>query len=185
MKYLKLKVALLAIISLYLTACKKDYSNTPDGFKNLEQDLKKKFGENAFYTRINLAYDRNVGSIINLTVTKEPSSLKMEEWGQLKGAWEKKSDVTLEVSGGKASDFMFDLVKDASLIKVGELVEAAKKQLSVKKGIQEAVSTLVSISSNDRSKSDLQYFIKLEPKDGGTSFSFTYDLKGNLTNFDY
>jgi hypothetical protein len=148
--------------------------------------LKSKFGNDAFYTKLSIMYAEQVGTIISTTVTKDPSSLKMGDWSYSNNSWSQTADITLELSGGKAEDFMFNLNKEVNLSKLGELVENSIKKLKDEKDIDAAVLSIASISvPDDGNKSKMNYFIQLKPKNGGTTFSFTYSLDGKLERFDY
>ncbi len=187
MKVMKKNLFILVSLCLglaFFSSCSKKYTQDAKGFSEIEVDLKSKFGEDAYYTNISVVYDKNVGNIINLAETKEPASLEMKEWNYLKGAWNQIADVTLEISGGEAKDFMFQLGKDVSLGKVGEMVEASKEKLADEKKIDNAVAKIVSVKVPDNGDK-INIFISLEPENGGTSFTFFYDLEGNLTQFNY
>ena len=149
--------------------------------------MKSKFGENAYYTNLNISYDQSIGNMISTTVTSEPESFKMEQWNFSMGNWTQASEVTLEVSeGSKAADFMFQLNDKINLKKLGELTEQSIKQLKSEKGIENPTLSMAFVKfpkNGDLSKAE--YSVKLEPKNGGTSFSFYYKLNGEFIEMDY
>lgn len=183
----KTKNGLLAVlVTIFITSCGSDLSFDAKGFEGVEENLKSKFGNDAFYTQLSIMYVEQVGTIITTTVTKDPSSLKMENWNFSNSSWSQTADVTLELSGGKAEDFMFNLNNEVDLSKLGELVESSIKKLKDEKDIDAAVLSIASISApDDGNKSKTNYFIQLKPKNGGTTFSFIYNLDGKLEKFDY
>jgi hypothetical protein len=147
----------------------------------MEQELNEEFGKDAYYTDIDVSFDESSGSWASVTVTKQPQSLKMGEWTLSQNDWNQSSEITLEIPDGtKASDFMFQL-SDISLTKLGELVEQSMKQLKTEKQIEHPKLDLASIDFPDNGDiNDAEYFVQLKPEHGGTSFSFSYKLSGEL-----
>ena len=125
MKNLKRTVIALTIVSA-LISCgvgSSKFPATADGFTAIEKDIKSEFGD-AYFTDISVTYDKSVGNILNVTVTKDPLSLKMGQWNQIQGFWRQNSDISIEVpQGTKAEDYMYQLGKEISLTKLGELIE--------------------------------------------------------------
>lgn len=180
-------VSVLMLATFLFSSCgKKNYSYDANGFGEIAAELKSKFGEDAFYSNINITDGKQAGTVMNVTVTKDPASLSMEEWAYSQGVWQQTANVTVEIGSGEAKDFVFNLKDDVDLTKVGGLVEASKKKLADEKQIEDAAMQITTISApNGAPKSELQYTIIMTPKNGGTSFSFFYDSKGELTQFDY
>jgi|GEM_PF-444843 len=162
----------------------KNYTQDAKGYAELQSQLQSKFGADAYYTDINIAYDQSVGNIITVSETSNPSSLKMNGWVFMRGAWKQNTDITLEVEGGKPEEFMYQLGKSVDLAKVGGMIEASKKKLADEKKIENTIATIVAVQM-PKEGGQPTVFISLEPKNGGTKFSFIYDLEGNLKNFDY
>ena len=81
---------------------------------------------------------------MNATATDNPSSLKMGEWNKMQGVWKQNSDITLEISDGKAEDFMFTF-NDISFSKLGDLVAKSIVKLQKEKDIKNPVIKMVSI----------------------------------------
>jgi hypothetical protein len=189
MKTLKFTVVALLII-LTLNSCGSGTSNQShdaEGFSAIENEIKNKFGADAYYTDILISHDDRIGNIVSLTVTEAPESLKMGQWNLAQNSWTQTSEVTLEISeGSKASDFMFQLNDQINLRKVGELIEKSSKQLIEEKNIENPslYNALIKFPSNgDISK--MEYTISMKPENGGTTFRFNYKLEGELVKMDY
>lgn len=184
----KVRNAFFALLTVSLTACGgvSDQKADAEGFKAMEQELKDKFGADAYYTDIDVSFDKTIGSWMTATVTKEPKSLKMGEWTLSQNDWKQTSELTLEISeGSEASDFMFKL-SDISLVKLGELVEKSMKQLKAEKQIENPTLSMASIDYPENGDiNEAEYWVQLKPENGGTSFNFTYKLSGELIEMKY
>lgn len=182
-------IAIAAATTLLLMSCGGIGSHpaTADGFAAIEKDLKSEFGENAYYTDLSISYDESIGNMFNVTVTKEPESLKMGEWTYIQAAWTQSSEVTLEIpEGSKAADFMFQLNDKINLKKLGELVELSIEKLKAEKNIESPTLDMAFIKFPDNGDMNkAEYTVMLEPKNGGTTFSFYYSLAGELRTMDY
>jgi hypothetical protein len=185
---------LLKIISIVtfatLLSCgigTSDLPATAEGFTALEHELKSNFGENAFYTDLKVLYIESIGNAINVTVTETPESLKMEQWDLSQNTWKQSSEVTLEVpEGTKAADFMFQLNDELNLTTLGALVEKSSNQLKEEKNIENPTLSMAFIKfpkNGDLTKTE--YAISLKPEHGGTTFSFYYNLDGELIEMGY
>jgi hypothetical protein len=191
MRYINL-VALLICIVIGMNACSlvsslgSSYSTSKEGFEKLGKDLESKFGKESYYTDITLSYDKTVGDMLNIKVAKDPNTLTMEEHNYMRGVWQKKSDITLEIEGGaNPKEFMMTL-DEAKLNTVWPLIEQSKKKLLDEKKLAETVLKMITIQVPDNGeKTTTTIYILLEPKTGGTQFSFVYDLSGKLVSFNY
>ncbi len=183
-----MKNFLLTIIALTLISCgsKTKFGENSVSILEAKKELTDKFGQGAFYTDLSIN-DTDQGSIISVTVTKAPSSLKMEAWSLFQGRWTQNSEITLELSeGAKAEDFMYTLEKNSvDFDLLGKLVEQSKEKVKNEKNI-EVVTELISIAApNDGNFKNMMYYITTKPKSGGTTFSFWYKMDGSLDKFDY
>lgn len=181
---------LAAMISVTLISCGGGISKQPtnaEGFAAIEYELKDKFGENAYYTDVKVVYIKGYGNSIDVTVTEAPESLKMGQWNQPQNSWKQNSEITIELpEGTKAVDFMFQLNDKISLKKLGELVEKSSKQLTAEKDIENPILNIASIDFPDNGDiSKAEYYVSLEPENGGTKFRFTYTLYVDLIEMDY
>ncbi|RBW62930.1 hypothetical protein DS884_01040 [Tenacibaculum sp. E3R01] len=157
------------------------------GFMIIEDELKKKFGVNAYYTDLTISYDKSMGNLIGVTVTKAPESLKMGQWNLMQGNWKQNSEIYLEVpKGNKAADFMFQLNEKINLPTLGELVEKAKKELKNQKSIENVELDIAFIKFPKNGKIfKTEYYVILEPKNGGTIFKFRYTIDKELIEMNY
>ncbi|WP_064967666.1 hypothetical protein [Tenacibaculum ovolyticum] len=185
-----MKYTILMLVTLLIISCKgiKDQPATAEGFTAIENEIKNKFGKNAYYTDLNVSYDKSIGNMINLTVTEAPESLKMGTYiFSQHTSWKQNSEVTLEVpKGTKAVDFMYQLKDKINLRELGRLVEKSKKQLTEEKKLENPVLSIAFIKfpkNGDISKAT--YVVKLEPENGGTSFTYYYKLNGEFIKMDY
>ncbi|WP_138434601.1 hypothetical protein [Winogradskyella algicola] len=181
----------LAIIvtSTLLVSCSDSISNLPatkEGFTEIENKLKSKFGDDAYYTDLTISYNKSIGNIIGVTVTENPESLKMGQWNLTQDTWQQNSDIIVEVPNGtKASDYMFQLGKTISLSKLGELVEASVQKLKDEKQLNNPTLSIAALNFPDTGDiSKAKYMINLKPENGGTTFSFYYTLNGDLIKMD-
>lgn len=188
MKTLKYTIIITAILTLM--SCKDSVSKQPanaKGFTAIENAIKDQFGEEAYYTDLSISYDKSMGNLIGVTVTEAPKSLKMGQWNLMRGSWKQNSEIFLEVpEGTQAADFMFQLNDKLNLSILGELVEKSSKQLSTEKKLENPVLKIAFVKfpkNGDISKT--QYYVMLEPKNGGTTFTYRYNLEGELIEMDY
>ncbi|MBC8882899.1 hypothetical protein H9X57_04470 [Flavobacterium piscinae] len=176
--------------SLFITSCgggsSKQEANAT-GFSVIENQIKDKFGKEAYYTDLSITYNESIGNIVSVTVTDNPELLQMAQWNQTQDNWNQTSDVTIEIpEGTKATDFMFQLNEKINLKKLGELVEQSKAQLTKEKSIENPKLHIAAVKYPDTGEvSKAEYVVMLQPENGGTTFSFSYTLAGELTNMDY
>lgn len=157
------------------------------GFTIIEDELKKKFGVKAYYTDLTISYDKSMGNLIGVTVTKAPESLKMGQWNLMKGNWKQNSEIYLEVpNGNEAADFMFQLNEKINLSTLGELVEKATKELKKQKNIENVELDIAFIKFPKNGEIfKTEYYVILEPKNGGTTFKFRYTIDKELIEMNY
>ncbi|APY07619.1 hypothetical protein BWZ20_04585 [Winogradskyella sp. J14-2] len=182
----------LAIIvtSTLLVSCSDSISNLPatkEGFTEIENKLKSKFGDDAYYTDLTITYNKSIGNIIGVTVTENPESLKMGQWNLTQDIWQQNSDITVEVPAGtKASDYMFQLGNTISLSQLGGLVQKSIQRLKDEKQLSNPTLSIAGLNfPNTGEISKAKYMINLQPENGGTTFSFYYALNGDLIKADY
>lgn len=181
-------IALLPI--LILTSCREGSAKqeaTAKGFSVIENQIKEQFGKDAYFTDLSITYYESIGNIVGVTVTENPESLKMGQWNNTQDNWKQNSDITIEVpEGTKAIDFMFQLNETINLKKLGELVEKSKVQLTKEKYLENPILHMASIQFPDNGDvSKAEYLVMLQPENGGTTFSFSYTLLGELIKTDY
>ena len=189
MKTIKL-ITLAVIAAMTLLSCGGEISDQPanaEGFGVMETELKSKFGDHAYYTKLTIMYIENIGNAISVITTEKPESLKMGEWSLSQGTWNQQSEITLEVpTGTKAADFMFQLNDHINLSKLGELVEKSSAQLKAEKNIENPTLSIAQIKfPKNGDISEMEYYINLKPENGGTAFSFFYKLNGDFIKMNY
>lgn len=176
-----------AITALTITSCGGSHEANAEGFSGIEKDIKSKFGENAYFTDLTISHDESIGNIISLTTTDAPESLQMGEWTYINSAWTQNSEVTLELpEGTEATDFMYQLNDKINLKTLGDLVEKSMEKLKADKGIEDPKLTMAFIKfpdNGDISKAD--YTVMLQPKNGGTTFTYSYELDGTFKDMSY
>ncbi|MFK7781712.1 hypothetical protein [Psychroserpens sp.] len=189
MKLTYLKLFLTLIVIILFSSCGSQTSHqeaNADGFAIIENELKSKFGDTAYYTDLAIIYDESLGNSISVTVTASPESLTMGQWNLSQDSWQQNSEITLEVpQGTKASDFMFQLNDKISLSKLGELVEKSIEQLKAEKNLSNPKLSIAHVKfPKNGDISITEYAINLKPENGGTTFSFYYKLNGELIKMD-
>ncbi|WP_405411476.1 hypothetical protein [Maribacter sp. Asnod1-A12] len=175
-------------ISLFvLVSCgngKTNYAENAVSIKSLGDELQSEFGD-AYYTSINVT-SSDLGSVVTVTNTEDPSSMKMADWSYFQGSWKQNSDITLEVpEGAKAQDYMFQVGKQVKFDVLGKIVDDAKAKLKTDKKIDGKVQTILVNAPNDGNFESMEYYLTLEPMSGGTSFDFQYQMDGTLIKYDY
>lgn len=183
-----MKKTLYIILTVILVSCGRNNLKFDDraSLETLKKELNSKFGDNAFYTNLSIV-NSDIGGIVSVSQTDTPSSLKMSDWSYVQGKWQQKTEITLEVSGNaKAEDFMFQLHKTLDFNTLINVVEASKKRVIEEKKIKKIKVELISISAPDNGDfKSMKYYITIKPKQGGTQFSFWYNMDGSLDKFDY
>ena len=181
-----LKYLSLIIISFLFFSCKSGFEHNRLGMEKLDKELKDEFGVETWYTSIEIENAGSSDDVITIDQTTDPNSLKQEQWVQFHGIWEKKANITLSIEGAEPKSFMFQLDKEISLGKLGELMESSIKSLT-EKNIKDAKVVLAQIKASNQmnNKQDgIYYSISLKSETAGKSFRFIYDTKGNLKTLD-
>lgn len=181
MRTLKLILALL--ICVCICSCKSGFEYNRAGMEKLNGELKNEFGAETWYTSIVLENSGGSDDIVTIDETKDPNSRKQEQWSQFHGFWEKKADITLSIQGAEPKSFMFQLDKEVSLGKLGDLMEQSRKQVLAEQKIDDGLVTLAEIRASNKmnTKQDGMYYsIVVSSKKAGKSFNFVYDLNGKL-----
>ncbi|MCB0457483.1 MAG: hypothetical protein R2776_04140 [Flavobacteriaceae bacterium] len=186
----KIQLSAITFFTAVLISCGGGAGKEPansEGFSSIEKEIKGKFGNDAYFTELTIIHNKSIGNMISTTVTDAPESLAMGQWTMSQGNWNQTSDVTLEIpEGTKASDFMFQLDDNINLSTLGNLIEKSKEQLTAEKKIENPSLTMAYIYFPKNGEvSKTEYYVKLEPENGGTTFTFSYDLTGKLIKMDY
>lgn len=173
---------LLSSLVLIMFSCKSGFEHNKAGFEKMNEELIHKFGADVYYTDLELV--RNIGSdeAVLVTETSNPTSLKQEQWLRYSGGeWEKQADVSFTAEGADPKLFMFQLNKEVSLSKMGDLLQTSKDQLLKEKNIKEPALIAASIKSNNKMNSKetgIFYYLTLQDPASKMGYNFVYDLKG-------
>lgn len=172
----------LLLLPLLLFSCKSGFERNKAGMEKLNAELKKEFGAGAWYTSIEIAGSGS-DDVVTIDQTKDPNSYKQEQWQQYHGLWDKKADITLTIQGAQPESFMFQLDKEVSLSRLGELMEQAQQKLRTEKQVDDGVITLAqakaSAQMNNKAEG-IYYSLSIESKKARKSFNFIYKLDGSL-----
>lgn len=182
----KFKLTTLVFLSLFLFSC-GDNSSTGDDISSVQNMLEDKFGDEAYYTEISITYNESIGYITNVITTNSPESLMMEQWTNSMDNWTQTSEITIEIpKGTKAADFMFQIGEEINLNKLSELVEKSKQSLTSDKQIENPRLHMAFIKYPDTGEvNKAEYIVMLQPEFGGTTFTYSYKLNGELIEMDY
>lgn len=178
-----LKTALLCSLPFLLYSCKSGFEHNKAGMEKLNKELKEEFGAEAWYTSIELANSGGSDDVVTVDQTKDPNSLKQEQWSQFHGFWDKKADITLSIQGAEPKSFMFQLDKEVSLPKLGELIVLSQKKLADEQdaGDSQLILAQIKASTQMNTKAEgIYYSISLESKKKNKSYNFVYNLDGSL-----
>ena len=189
-KLKNVSLLLTIVVTTILLSCGSGTSKqsaNKDGFTAIEEELKSKFGADAYYTDLSITYNKSIGNIIGVTVTEEPESLKMGQWNLTQDSWTQNQDIAIEVpSGTKAADYMFQLGDAINLTKLGSLVEQSVQKLKDEKKLKNPTLSIASVKfPNNGDISKAEYIINLQPENGNSTFTFQYTLNGDLIKMDY
>ncbi|MDH7447571.1 hypothetical protein [Aquimarina sp. 2201CG14-23] len=184
------KSTVIIAIMVFIVSCGKstdEQSADAKGFSAIENEIKSKFGNEAYFTDITITYNSAIGNIIGVTVTDAPESLKMGQWNLTQNAWRQNTEISLEVpQGSKAADFMFQLNEKMNLSKLGELVEISGKQLKDEKNIENPTLNMAYIKFPKNGNIAItEYVVALKPESGGATYTFRYKLNGDFIKMDY
>ena len=177
---------LLIVSGILFSSCGSSTDLTANSLE-AEQLIIDEFGGNLHFTYFTILNSRNVkGSVIQVTFTKEPSSMKLQTWMYSQGLWIQSDETTLEITGdAKPEDFMLSL-EELNIPNMQKMVEEAKAHLKKEKDIDNPFVQVVGISTPDsESKAESTYSIVLESENGGTNFRFIYTLEGNFESMKY
>jgi hypothetical protein len=183
----------LAVACFVFNSCKPGARNgkawtTAEGITGIAADLNSAFGKDASFTHLSLNYIKDFGTIVTATGTKDPASKKLIEKQKTNAGWEDMSQVTLEIEGdAKPADFMFTLNDLDNLTKVPDMVKQSVDKIKKEKNF-DVVAENVNIVGPSRANDPdykVSIMVNLKPENGGTSFTVTFDKKGNFEKIIY
>lgn len=171
--------------SLLFSSCKEGFNFQEESLQQLSEELQNKFTEEAWYTSIIIRGQNGTHNTIVVDVTKDPNSLKQEQWAYEGSLWEKKSDISLAIEG-EPTNYMFQIDKEISFKLAYDLIEKTLEDLKSEEGISDPldVRTLsIRSSSEMNSKEDgILYTVTIYNENTAKSYSYVYYLNGNLKN---
>jgi hypothetical protein len=179
-------IAILAIISCSYIGSSPVFESK-DAIAKLIKELKGQYGENLAIHSLTLAFQPQIGNFVLVEGNNDINSEKLMQKKLMKGVWENESEITMEISDGKPSDFLFTL-KDIDLSKLPEIVADAKNRVSTGKKIDKVKATTIILGLLNKVQdktADLDYTIMVEPENGGTTFTLSYDATGKYLDMVY
>lgn len=185
---MKLKLILGALLLCNLLfSCKTKYEYNAEGMGKLNDALKEKFGPDAWYTGITIRTISPDETAVIVEETKDPNSLKQEQWMKQSDSWEQLSNVALQIQNGKPEDYMFQLDKQASLSKLNDLMQQCRQKLLEVEEVNDAEITFASVKSANEVRSAnerILYTISFHSGAKDKSYSFVFDINGKLKDFN-
>jgi len=173
-----LLVYIVCCIGIF-NSCTRDAHNISiDGFCELESDLIQKFGQKSYFTDLTIIQNDEQQMEVNLLVTNNPYTYKMEGWNYKNGDWEKITEVDLELLKGDIKNYLYTIEKEVNIIKIGYLIELCI-QRTKEKGYQNVTFSKVDIvSPDDGNKLKMGYTIFLTADND--KINYLYSLEGDL-----
>lgn len=175
----------ILISSLLYSSCKKGFNFQKESLIQLSEELQNKFTEDAWYTSIIIRGQNGTHNTVVIDVTKDPNSLKQEQWAYDGGFWEKKSNISLEVEG-EPTNYMFQIDNEISLEFAYNLIDKTLEDLKNEEEILDPldVRTLSIRSSSEMNSKEegVLYTITIFNENTAKSYSYVYYLNGELKN---
>lgn len=175
----------ILISSLLYSSCKKGFNFQKESLIQLSEELQNKFTEDAWYTSIIIRGQNGTHNTVVVDVTKDPNSLKQEQWAYDGGFWEKKSNISLEVEG-EPTNYMFQIDNEISLEFAYNLIDKTLEDLKNEEEILDPldVRTLSIRSSSEMNSKEegVLYTITIFNENTAKSYSYVYYLNGELKN---
>jgi len=175
----------ILISSLLFSSCKKGFNFQKESLIQLSEELQNKFTEDAWYTSIIIRGQNGTHNTVVVDVTKDPNSLKQEQWAYDGGFWEKKSNISLEVEG-EPTNYMFQIDNEISLEFAYNLIDKTLDDLKNEEEILDPldVRTLSIRSSSEMNSKEegVLYTITIFNENTAKSYSYVYYLNGELKN---
>lgn len=175
----------ILISSLLYSSCKKGFNFQKESLIQLSEELQNKFTEDAWYTSIIIRGQNGTHNTVVVDVTKDPNSLKQEQWAYDGGFWEKKSNISLEIEG-EPTNYMFQIDNEISLEFAYNLIDKTLEDLKNEEEILDPldVRTLSIRSSSEMNSKEegVLYTITIFNENTAKSYSYVYYLNGELKN---
>lgn len=182
---------MLAACTAFFYSCSSGGGKTfenKDGISKIAGDLNDEFGKDAHYTSVVMSYHKDIGTMVSATGTKDPASKKLISKLKVKGSWEDRSEVTLEIEGNvDPAAFMFKLNDVDNLTKVPDMIKLSVDKIKKEKNFDVVIES-VNISAPQRINGPddkVRFMLNLAPPNGGTTFIAVFDDKGQFQRLVY
>lgn len=181
-------ILLTLVTVIGLTSCSESYTADTAGMEKMNTDLQKKFGPDAWYTIVSYSVspDNESKYVVSVDETATPDSRVQDRWVKQGADWDRLATVNIDIKNGQPKDYMFQLGKNnISLSKLGGLITHSQELLRNEKNIKDTKLKIAVIATNNvvlNNNDRFTYTVMLEDKAGKETYSFTYDLNGELKN---
>lgn len=172
--------AVLFFLLCLTGACNRSFEHSSKGMQQLNKVLEDKFGADAWYSSVTLVHDGAGDDMITVERATLPDKIQQEQWIWFHGFWEKKADISLQFSGIRPGDLLFQLHKGANLLQLGQLIEKALQELSSDAMNGKCRLVMAGIRMGDPKPTQLRnlfYTVQLKTA-AGVSYNYTYDEQG-------
>lgn len=180
---------LLTLFTIFgLASCGGGYTADKAGMEKLNTDLQEKFGADAWYTIVSYSVspDNENTYVVSVDETAKPDSKVQDRWVKQGADWDRLATVNIDIKNGQPKDYMFQLDKNnISLSKLGGLITHSQELLRNEKNIKDIKLKIAVIATNNVVLSNddrFTYTVILEDKASKETYSFTYNLNGELKN---
>ena len=173
---------LLLCLLYLLGSCSRGFEHDGKGMQQVNKVLEDKFGAGAWYSSITLVHDGAGDDMISVEHAADTVKTRQEQWTWFHGFWEKKADISLNYSGIRPGDLLFQLQNGSYLLRLGQLIERGLQQLAADPANGKCKLVMAGIKMNDPTPPqhyNLVYIIQLKTA-SGVSYSYTYDQLGQL-----
>lgn len=178
-------ILLFVSTSILFFSCRPPFMQNEQGFESLSKELISKFGEDAFYTVINMsqAGDETMGYTIFADVSKDAEELKQERWVFDGVSWMNSGFVNMQTDVSNPQFYKFQLNKEVQLSLLGKLIVETNLQFTEDGFGDHPILKLAQVNTNNTVTDEARkylYTIKLAQKGNREEHSYTYDRNGNL-----
>lgn len=175
----------ISVAALSLVACKGNYEHNAAGFKELNEELKSKFGAEAYYTIINMsaAGDETMGYTVFVDKTDSLDDIRQERWVLDGGSWMSGGFANMQVDRNNPNDYKFQLDKEVKVELLGQLITDSKAAFIAENKGDKPVMKLAQVNTNTTvtdEKTKYRYTVKLAQSGTNDEHSYTYDRDGKL-----
>lgn len=178
-------LSVILIMSSAIYSCKPPYTTDAAGMEKLENDLKEKFGQDAYYTYISYLKVDDDAYAVNVQVSQDKESFQQEQWIYDAGSWNMTGPMTMQISANTPGFYKFQINDDISVKKLGVLIEKSIASFKSEKNGQDPILMNAVLNSNNTvtdENTKYRYTVILKDKNDPTTHSYTYGKDGSLLN---